>query len=56
MKAFRIKYNDGSFEIVIAKSSLDVIKKHDLCAKQHINTRLEELSGEQEAIAFSNVS
>lgn len=55
MKAYKIKYQNGTFKIVIAKSSLEVIKKYDLATREHINTRVIELTGEQEAIAFSNV-
>lgn len=56
MKAYKIKYSDDTFKIVIAKNSLEVIRKYDLATKEHINTRVIELSGEQEAIAFSNLN
>jgi len=51
MKYFKIKYPDESFKIVKAKTSLEVIKQLDLATKENINTRIIELSGEQEAIA-----
>jgi hypothetical protein len=54
MKYFKLKYEDGRVEIVKAKSHLEVIKKYDLATKQHINTRIIELEGEQLAIAISN--
>jgi len=54
MKYYKIKYMDGKFKIVKAKNSLEVIKKYDLCTDKHINTRIIELQGEQEAIAISN--
>ena len=54
MKYFKIKYANGEFKIVKAKNSLEVIKKYDLCTKDHINTRVIQLEGEQEAIAISN--
>lgn len=54
MKAFKIKYASGEYKIVKAKDSLTVIKQYDLCTKEHIQTRVIELSGEQEAIALSN--
>lgn len=54
MKYFKIKYETGKFIIVKAKNSLEVIKKYDLATKEHINTRVIELEGEQEAIAISN--
>ena len=55
MHAYKIKYKDDSFQIVIAKNALEVIKKYDLCTREHIQTRVIELEGEQEAIAFSNL-
>ena len=54
MKYFKIKYSDGNSEIVSAENSLAVIKKYSLCTREHIDTRVIELSGEQEAIAKSN--
>lgn len=54
MKAFRIRYENGSFEIKLAKDALSLIRQHDLASRKHVNTRIIELSGEQEAIAFSN--
>ena len=54
MKYFRIRYKDGSFNIVRGKSALEIIRKYDLCTKEHIETRIIELEGEQEAIAITN--
>lgn len=54
MKAYKIKYSDGSYKIVKAKTALEVIKNYDLCTRDHINTRVIELEGEQLAIALSN--
>ena len=54
MKYFKLKYQDDNYNIVKGKNSLDIIKKYDLASKQHINTRIFELSGEQEAIARAN--
>ena len=54
MKYFRINYKDGTSKTVKADNALTVIKMYDLCTKEHISTRIEELSGEQEAIAISN--
>lgn len=54
MKYYKIKYANEDFKIVKAKNSLEVIKKYDLATKQHINTRIIELEGEQLAIAQSN--
>ena len=52
MKYFKIKYNDGRTRVIEAMDSLAVIKKYDLATRDHINTRIIELSGEQEAIAI----
>jgi len=54
MKYFKLKYVDGGIDTVKGKSSLEVIKKYDLSTKEHINTRVIQLEGEQEAIAISN--
>jgi hypothetical protein len=54
MPYFKIQYQDGTFKIEKSKSALDIIKKHDLCTREHVNTRIVELSGEQLAIAISN--
>ena len=53
MKAYKIKYEDGQASIVIAKNIKEVISEYDLASKENINTRIFELSGEQEAIALS---
>lgn len=54
MKYFKLKYQNGGFEIVKGMDMLDVIKRYDLGSAKHINTRIIELSGEQEAIAINN--
>jgi len=54
MKYYRLKYSDGSFDIVKGKNSLEIIKKYDLSTAKHIKTRITELQGEQLAIAISN--
>lgn len=53
MKAFKIKYANGDYKIVFARNSLEVIKQYDLCTREHIQTRVTELNGEQGAIALS---
>lgn len=55
MNAYKIKYSDGTYKIVLAKNSLEVIKKYDLATREHINTRVIQLEGEQKAIALSNI-
>jgi len=54
MKHYKLKYKNGTYEIVSGRNSLDIIRKYDLCTKEHIGTTIIELSGEQEAIAISN--
>lgn len=54
MKYFKLKYPDNTYEIAKGKSSLDIIKRYDLATKEHINTRIIELQGEQLALAISN--
>lgn len=55
MNAYKIVYENGTFEVVTAQTALEVIKKYDLATKKHINTRVIQLEGEQKAIAFSNL-
>lgn len=54
MNYYKIKFADDSFKIVKAKNALEVIKKYDLSTKEHIETRIIQLEGEQLAIAISN--
>ena len=54
MNVYKIKYIDRQI-IVLAKNSLEVIKKYDLATKDNINTRVIQLEGEQKAIALSNL-
>jgi hypothetical protein len=56
LQYFRLWYADGRFEIVSGKNALEIIRRFDLCAKAHVDTRLAQLSGEQEAIARANDS
>ena len=56
MKYFKLKYKDGTIEIKTADSAIDLIRKFDLSTKEHVGTRIFELSGEQEAIAIANDS
>lgn len=56
MNAYKIKYADGSYAVVLAKNSLEVIKKYDLATKEHINTRIIELEEEQKAIAIETIN
>ena len=56
INAYKIKYANGNSKIVIAKDSLTVIKQYDLATKEHINTRVIQLEGEQKEIALSNLA
>lgn len=51
MLYFKLKYDNGDFDIVKGKSALEVVKRYDLTSKKHVNTRIVQLAGEQEAIA-----
>ena len=51
-KAYKIEYVDGRTETAIAKSSLEIIKRYDLTTKEHIKTRVIELSGNEAFKAF----
>ena len=54
MKYYRLRFKDGTFKIVSGLTALEIIKRYDLATREHISTRVTELSGEQEAIAISN--
>ena len=54
MKYYKLKYKDGNYNIVKGKNSLDIIKRYNLATREHMQTRIIELSGEQEAIVRSN--
>ena len=54
MKYFKLKYADGSIEIKKAENALALIRKYDLGTREHVNTRIMELNGEQGAIARAN--
>lgn len=54
MKYYKIKYANGKQEVVPARGYMEVIKKYNLETPEHKDTRIYELSGEQEAVAISN--
>jgi len=54
MNYYKLKFTNGTFKIVKANNSLEVVKKYDLATKEHVNTRIIQLEGEQLAIAISN--
>lgn len=51
MKYFKLQYADGTWEYAEAKDSLSLIRERDLCTRNHVDTRIIELSGEQACIA-----
>lgn len=55
MKYFKLKFASSECKIVSGKDSLEIIKRYDLCTKEHIETRIIKLEGEQLAIAKSNL-
>jgi len=54
MNYYKLKYKDETFKIVKGNNSLEVIRKYDLCSKEHIGTRVIQLEGEQLVIAIAN--
>jgi hypothetical protein len=54
MPYFKIKYADGTWEVVGCVNALALIKDKELYTKEHINTRIIQLSGEQEYLAMAN--
>lgn len=54
MEAFKLKYPDGTIEIAIASTMLELIKKRDLCSRENDAIRIIQLSGEQKAIALAD--
>jgi hypothetical protein len=56
MKAFKLKYGNGTVEVAFATDALTLIRERDLCTREHVDTRITQLSGEQEDIAFANAS
>ena len=54
MKYFRVRYADERWEILKAESAIDLIRQYDFCTREHVNTRITELNGEQGAIARAN--
>lgn len=54
MNYYKLKYDNGTFEVVKAKNDLQVVKDYNLATAKHVNTRIVRLEGEQLAIAQSN--
>ena len=54
MNAYKIQYANGTFKIVCAKTSLEVIKDYHLATREHTKTTILQLDGEQKAIALDN--
>jgi hypothetical protein len=54
MQYFKLKFVDGTIKIVKGKNALEIVKRYDLCSRANVETRMFQLSGEQEAIAMAN--
>lgn len=59
MKYYKLKYEDGTSEVVSAKSDLELIRKYDLATAKHINTKIiqyenDQLAAVTEALAINN--
>jgi len=54
MNYYKIKYQDGTQEILKAKNDKELFKTNDFYTKEHINTSIFQLQGEQLAIAINN--
>lgn len=54
INAYKIKYDDGTSIVDIAYSDLDIIRKYDLATREHVNTRVIRLEGEQRAIVLDS--
>lgn len=52
MKAFILKYDDGSDQMVYGKNVLDIVRRYDLATRDHAKTRIIELTGVQADIAM----
>ena len=54
MNYYKIKYADGRIVIDSAKTTLELIRKYDLCTRENDSATIHQLEGEQLAIAISN--
>lgn len=49
MKYYKLIFEDGSSQVVSAKSDIDLIRTYDLATKKHINTKI--IQYENDALA-----
>lgn len=47
MKYYKLQYEDGTAEVVSAKSDLELIRKYDLATAKHVNTKIVQYEEDQ---------
>lgn len=47
MKYYKLKYEDGTSEVVSAKSDLELIREYDLATAKHVNTKIIQFEDDQ---------
>ena len=58
MKYYKLVYENGTSEVVSAKSDLELIRKYDLATAKHVNTKIiqyehDQLAAVTEALELS---
>ncbi len=43
MNLYEIEYKDGTVIQVVAQTSIEVIKKYDLCSRENVSTKIRQL-------------
>lgn len=56
MNYYKLKLEDNTTRTVKAETTMELIKKYDLASKNHINTTICQLEGEQLALAMETVN
>lgn len=54
MNYYKIKYANGQIIVDSASSTLELIRKYDLCTRENDSATIHQLEGEQLAIAIAN--
>ena len=47
MKYYKLKYQDGTEQVVSAKTDIELIRKYDLATAKHINTKIIQYEHDQ---------
>lgn len=47
MKYYKLQYEDGTAEVVSAKSDIELIRKYDLATRKHANTKIIQYENDQ---------